>query len=112
MKAMTARFTGITARVSGPMIRNSPRTASTVPAAEHRPGQHDVLAEHVLPAADGAHHVGPVDAERALRDERPLQKRLLAFDRRDREVVVEVLEPREEARAPVSDLDAARDGGR
>ena len=61
-----------------------------------RPGEHDVLADRVGPAADGAEVVGPVGRERALRDERAVVGGLHALDAVDPEPVVPALHPGEE----------------
>ena len=67
------------------------------PARVHqRPGQHDVLADRIRPAADGAQVIGPVGRERALGDERAVVGRLHPLDAVDPEPVVPTLHPAEQ----------------
>ena len=62
----------------------------------HRPGQHDVLADRVRPAADCPEIVGPVCGERTLGDKRAVVCALHALDTVDPEPVVPGLHPAEE----------------
>ena len=78
--------------------------------AHHRPGEDDVLADPVGPAADPGEGGGAVDAEGALGDHRPLEEALLALDRGDAEEVVPLLGAGEEVAARVADEDRAGDG--
>ena len=65
---------------------------------QHRPGEHDVLADRIRPAADGTEVTRPVGRERALGDERGVVGRLHALDAVDPESVVPLLHPGDERR--------------
>src|SRR5205807_7750377 len=61
--------------------------------ADERPGELDVLADLVRTAAASPDRTCSIDAERTLRDECPLEERLLPLDGRDRAEVVPFLDP-------------------
>ena len=69
--------------------------ADPATVAHHRPGEDDVLADPVGPAARLPQRRGAVDAEGALGDHRALEEALLALDRGDPEEVVPLLGPGE-----------------
>ena len=64
---------------------------------EHCPGEHDVFADRVGPAADGAKVARAVGGERALGDERGVVRGLHPLDAVDPEPVVPLLHPGDEA---------------
>ena len=67
------------------------------PAGVHqRPGEDDVLADRVRPAADRAHVLDPVSGERPLGDQRAVVRGLHALDAVDPEPVVPALHPAEQ----------------
>ena len=80
--------------------------------AHHRPGEDDVLADPVRPAANRLQRRGPVDAERPLGDHRPLEEALLALDRGDAEEVVPLLRAGDEVVTGVADEHRTGDGDR
>ena len=74
------------------------------------PRHDDVLADRVGPSADPSQLVGPVERERALRDQGRLVETLHALHRRDTEEVVPLLHTRQQVGARVADHHGAGDG--
>ena len=68
---------------------------------EHGPGEHDVLADRIGPATDGAQVTRAVGGERALSDERGVVRRLHALHTVDPQSVVPLLHACNEGRKRV-----------
>ena len=83
--------------------RHRRRLEHAAPAVlQHPPRQHDVLADPVRPAARQPQRRRLVHAERALRDQRPLQQRLRPLHARDPQEVVPLLCARQQVLARVA----------
>jgi hypothetical protein len=78
--------------------------------AHELPGQDDVLADGVGPAAGGQHRLGPVEAEGSLGDQGALVQPLHPLHRRDPQEVVPLLHADPEVVAAVADQHRPGDG--